>query len=250
MRPSVLMYHAFGRRSVADDPHHLFVPGEALRHQVAHLAGRGSVDLDGFLAALDGRRARAALVTIDDGYESTLDIAAPIFAGAGVPAVLFVPPGRLGGTSSWMPEMPDERLLPVDRLRELRDHGIEVGAHGFDHTDMAGLSDAELRHHTADAAEALADITGSRPRAFAYPRGIHDERARSAVRAAGFACAFSVYDPRGGRWAIPRADVNALDTERTFRLKCSPWYPAAKRVADRAPALRRGAHRVLGMARR
>lgn len=253
-RPAVLMYHAFGVRAAAADPHNLFVPEPALREQVAAIATRGAIGFDAFLSAMErnqplGRDSRL-LVTIDDGYESTLDIAAPVLAAAGVPALLFVPPALLGATSSWMPEMPTERLLPADRLRELADYGIEVGAHGLDHTEMAGMSAAELRRHTVDARDALADLTGIRPRTFAYPRGVHDAAARGAVAAAGFACAFSVYDNRGGRWAIPRADINALDTARTFRLKCTHWYPTAKRVADRAPRLRRSLHRVVGMARR
>jgi peptidoglycan/xylan/chitin deacetylase (PgdA/CDA1 family) len=115
---------------------------------------------------------------------------------------------------------------------------------------MAGMTPAELHRHTAEAATALADHTGIRPRAFAYPRGLHDPAARAAVRDAGFVVGFSVYDSRGGRWAVPRADVNALDTRRSFRLKCSPWYPAAKQVLDRAPAVRRMLHRSIGTARR
>lgn len=251
-RPAVLMYHAFGVRAAAADPHNLFVPEPALREQVQTIAARGPVDLDGFLSALDARapRDRRLLVTIDDGYESTLDIAAPVLASAGVPALLFVPPALLGGVSSWMPEMPGERLLAPDRLRDLAGYGIEIGAHGMDHTDMAGMTADELRRHTVDAGDALADLVGTRPRAFAYPRGVHDVAARDAVAAAGYACGFSVYDSRGGRWAIPRADVNALDTARTFSMKCTHWYPAAKRVADRAPRLRRSLHRLVGMARR
>jgi peptidoglycan/xylan/chitin deacetylase (PgdA/CDA1 family) len=249
-RPTVLMYHAFGQRSADADPHNLFVPQEAFAWQVSEIARRGPLDLNGFLAARNGRGARGTLVTIDDGYVSTLDVAAPMLARAGVPAVLFLPPGRLGATSAWMPEMPDERLLAPDRLRELADHGIEVGAHGFDHTDMAGMTPEELRRHTVEAATALADHTGRRPRSFAYPRGVHDAAARAAVEAAGYEVAFSVYDARGGRWAVPRADVNALDTRRTFRLKCVPWFPAAKHALDHAPAVRRLLHRGVGTARR
>jgi peptidoglycan/xylan/chitin deacetylase (PgdA/CDA1 family) len=248
-RPTVLMYHGFGRRSAATDPHNLFVPEEALDWQLPAIAADGPLDLDRWLTAA-GRRGSGVLVTIDDGYESTLDTAAPRLARAGIPAVLFVPPGLLGATSAWMPEMPHERLLAPDRLRELADYGIEVGAHGFDHTDMVGLTPAELVRHTTDAATALADLTGVRPRAFAYPRGLHDDAARAAVRDAGYVVAFAVYEGAGDRWAVRRADINALDTRRTFALKRRPWYPHAKNLADRAPALRRGLHRVVGMAHR
>jgi peptidoglycan/xylan/chitin deacetylase (PgdA/CDA1 family) len=247
-RPAVLMYHGFGRRSATADPHNLFVPEDALGWQLPAIAADGPLDLDDWLSS--SRRRGGVLVTIDDGYESTLDVAAPRLARAGVPAVLFVPPGLLGRTSVWMPEMPGERLLAPDRLRELPDYGIEVGAHGFDHTDMVGMSPTELARHTTDASTALADLTGRRPRAFAYPRGLHDAAARTAVRGAGFAVAFAVYQGADDRWAVRRADINALDTPRSFALKKRPWYPLAKTLADRAPAVRRGLHRVVGMARR
>ena len=60
----------------------------------------------------------------------------------------------------------------------------------------------------------------------------------------------AVYDGAGSRWDLLRSDVNAFDTPRSFALKCRRWYPRARQLADRAPALRRAAHRVVGVARR
>lgn len=256
--PRVWMYHAFGVRTAAQDPENLFVPEPSLREQLQTLLRGGAtpLTLDGWLAALDGRPAprRSFLVTIDDGYVSTLELAAPVLASLGVPAVLFVPPARLGGTSAWMPQMPDEPLLAGDRLRELPAHGIEVGVHGWDHALMRDMDDVALQRNTVQAGEAVADLVGTRPRSFAYPGGVHDTAAVTAVREAGYATAFSVSGNgvdggRDARWAVPRVDVNATDTGRTFRVKASPLWPLASRAASRAPGLRAAAHRVLGSAR-
>lgn len=247
--PLVLMYHGIGRRSAAADPHNLFVPAEVLHVQLRSLLRRGwrPLDLDGYLAGPAPRR--SFLVTFDDGYTSVRDDAAPVLRALGVPAVLFVCPGLLGGRSSWMPETPDERLLDAAGLRSVVRDGIEVGGHGWDHADMTGRDAASLRRHTDDVAEALADATGVRPRAFAYPFGAHDADARIAVAGAGYAVAFATHagDPP---MAVPRVDLNALDTSRSFRIKTWAGYAVARRALGRVPGARSRVHRWVGLAPR
>lgn len=246
------MYHAFGERTSDQDPHYLFVPEQALAAQLRHLRSVGfrPLDLDGYLAGLhDGGRwpARSFLVTVDDGYRSTLD-AARVLADHDVASLLFVSPGRMGGTSGWMDDMPDEPLLTAEELRLLQPLGMEVGVHGLDHTDLPGLGAAELHRHVVEARDVLADALGYRPRSFAYPRGLHDAAARAAVAAAGYDVAFAVHRGRG-RFAVPRVDVNASDVPRSFRLKLQPWYLPAKRLSRRAGPLWRLGHHLVGRAR-
>ena len=62
----------------------------------------------------------------------------------------------------------------------------------------------------------LAAIGLPRPRSFAYPYGEHDKRVREAVRAAGFAMAFTVAAGRARSGtdplAIPRFEVLGRDS--------------------------------------
>lgn len=247
------MYHGFGVRPGDADPHNLFVPEDAFEDQLRSLLRRRYRPLDepAFLAGLATGRwpARSFLVTIDDGYVSTVDVAAPVLGRLGIPAVLFALPGMLGATSAWMPEMPHERLLDADALRSLPGQGIRLGSHGMDHPSMSGLGAGELQRQTVQARTALAELIGSEPDLFAYPFGHHDAAARSAVEAAGYRAAFAIYDG-AGTFALPRVDVNALDTPRTFALKTSGWYPRLKAGLDRVPAVRRLGHSLLGKARR
>lgn len=236
---AVLCYHGFGRRSAAADPHNLFVPAEDFERQVGLLARVARpVPLD---VLLTGRRVRGGvLVTIDDGYRSTLELAAPILARHGVPAVLFALPGRLGGTSTWMPETPDEPLVDADELRTLQnDYGIRVESHGWDHRALRGLEPEELRRQTADARQALADVTGHSPRAFAYPYGHHDLAARRAVAAAGHQIGFSLDQPPVGRWSLRRRVVTTRDAFPTFVVKLLPGFDTAWAVTAGHPRLRR-----------
>jgi peptidoglycan/xylan/chitin deacetylase (PgdA/CDA1 family) len=247
-RPVVLMYHGFATTRQVRDRENLLVPEGALRAQLDHLRRRryAALDLDGYLDALDRPAAsgRSFLFTADDGYRSFGEIAVPLLAAAGVPSLLFVPPAVLGGTSSWVPEIADEPLLTPDELRGLTGMGVEVGVHGLDHTSLVGLGDAELARQTTGARELLADLTGTLPRAFAFPFGAFDRRARTAVAAAGFQVAFSVFDD-AGRFAISRVDVNATDNGQSFRLKLVPGYRRWWRTANRLGPVRRTVGRVL-----
>jgi len=250
--PLILMYHAFGERSDASDPYRVFVPAPVLDRQLGTLQERGAhfLDLDGYLAGLPTRTwpARSVLVTIDDGYTSTLTDAAPVLARRRVPAVLFALAGRLEGCSDWMPGMPSEPLLGLDGLRELEAHGVRTEVHGWDHRLLPGLPPDELHRQVAQSRAAFADLLGRPPVAYAYASGAHDVAARAAVRRAGYTCAFAVH-AACGPYALQRVDVNPTDTDTTFRMKTQPWWPLAYRTAGRLAPLRRGIHLLVGSAR-
>ena len=244
-RPLVLMYHGIGVRPGAADPYNLFVPAAALEAQLRTLLDRGwrPLRLEDYLVGRgDGRH---FLVTFDDGFRSVHDEALPVLSRLGVPATVFVLPGVLGGASGWMPEMPAEPLLTGPEVLALHDAGLDIGLHGLDHTALPGLPAARLRDQVEVAAELLTELTGRRPRAFAYPYGEHDEASRASVAAAGFEVAFSTHHGDGG-FAVPRVDVNATDSRATFLAKTSPAYPPLRRLAGSVPGLRPVVRTLLG----
>jgi len=246
--PVALMYHGFAAEKPAHDPFNLIVTEDRFAEQLRLIVRHRFVptNLDGYLQARRTPvRRRRVLVTIDDGFQSVADIAAPMLAEAGIPALLFVPPGRLGTTSTWMAEFADEPIMDVEYLRRMPAFGIEVGVHGWDHGLLPGLSDAELRRNTVEARTRLADLLGTPPRSFAYPEGRFDDRVVEAVRAAGYEVAFSVFDD-AGQFAISRVDVNATDTGATFRIKLVPGYRRLWRAAGHASGVRRAIRRLAG----
>jgi peptidoglycan/xylan/chitin deacetylase (PgdA/CDA1 family) len=172
-----------------------------------------------------------------------------MLAELGVPATVFVCAGLLGGTSTWMPELPAERLVTADEVRALQEAGFEIGLHGLDHTLLPGLSPTQLRRQTSVAAELLARVTGEWPRAFAYPGGLHDPAARAAVAAAGMPAAFATHT-EAGRFGVSRVDINSTDTGLTFRVKTARGYRPLRRAAGALPGLRPALHALLGSAAR
>lgn len=252
-RARVLMYHGVDRVSARRDPYGMFVTPEAFRRQMETLLETGHVPVseDDYLAAVRGARLprKAVLVTFDDGYVGVGEHAAPVLRELGIPSVLYVPADRIGGTSDWLEERHRHPLMDAAGLREVAAAGMRIGAHAADHRDLRGLSDTELTAQTRAARTHLESVVGAPVRSFAFPYGHHDERARAAVREAGFEAGFGIWDT-ADELALGRVDVNATDTLRTFRLKLRRLYPALRRATDPVPSVRRRAHDLLGRAPR
>jgi peptidoglycan/xylan/chitin deacetylase (PgdA/CDA1 family) len=229
-RTLALMYHGF-----SDTPqpvmNQLFVTSSNLRSQLMGLLNSGwtAIDEDGWLNRSSSLTGKHFFVTIDDGYRSVLEKAAPILSELGVPATVYIPAGCVGGTTAWMTSLPNEPLLDRDEIRELKTFQINIGGHGFDHTSMVGMSEADLVRNTSGARSALGDITGELPSTFAYPYGHHDGAARRAVAKAGYHGAFSMFAGTGP-FAQSRVNVTGSDTIASFKLKCAPGYLRIRRM--------------------
>lgn len=249
----VLMYHGVDRVPAERDPHGMFVAPAAFRAQVGRLLEAGFVPVaeQVFLAGLRGgpMPRKPVLITFDDGYTGVGEHAAPFLASLGAPSVLYVPAGLLGGSSVWLEPRHRHPLMTADEVREVARQGMSVGAHGYDHSDLTGLPDCDVRRHTVETKVVLEDVLGAPVRTFAFPYGAHNRRVREAVRAAGYQAAFAVHE-RVDDFAIRRVDVNALDTMRSFGLKLRRFYPAARSATDRFPAARTFGHGLLGRAPR
>lgn len=249
----VLMYHGVDHVPADRDPHGMFVTPTAFRAQVEQLLEAGFVPVSeaAYLAALRGAPLprRAVLITFDDGYLGVGEHAAPVLASFGLPSVLYVPAGLIGGCSDWLEPRHRHPLMTVGELRVVRSQGMSVGSHGLDHSDLRTLTDDELRRHTVETRQVLGALLGQEVRSLAFPYGYQDARIRAAVRHAGYEAAFAVHNSAGA-FAIPRVDVNATDTSRTFRLKLRRLYPTARRAMEKAPPVRRIAHDLLGRASR
>ncbi|MDX6274739.1 MAG: hypothetical protein QOJ92_1949 [Frankiales bacterium] len=239
------MYHAFSVGKAAHDPYDLHVDVAAFEDQLLRLraAGWKALDLDGYLGWRPGDQP-GFLVTIDDGFQSAVDLALPVLARLGVPSLMMLPAGLLGSTTTWLEEQPDAPILAADVVPDLAAARMEVGGHGWDHQDMRTLSAADLVQHTTGVAEQLRELTGGgAPRSFAYPFGWHDTAARAQVRAAGYTIGFSVYDDADA-YAISRCDVKPDDTWATLRWKLVPGYRRLWRAAGAVKPLRSGLRRM------
>jgi len=237
----ILAYHAIA--DLGDDPRlgEYGVPPRLFEEQLDALIGSGwrFVGLDAVLAALAGEEElprRALLLTFDDAYADLLEVACPIMAERGLPGIVFVVAGKLGGTNEW-----DNRhrattldLLDADGLRAVEADGIEVGSHTVSHRPLTEVPEAELGEEIAGAAALLEQAGLPRPRTFSYPYGEWSPEIAAVARDAGYAASFTI-EPgivRGGAdpHTLPRIEVHASDTPRRLRRKLlTAGWPAPLR---------------------
>jgi peptidoglycan/xylan/chitin deacetylase (PgdA/CDA1 family) len=215
-----LTYHRFGEPG--RDP--FCVRPDRFDAQMAWLARSGrAVSLAQVQAFVAGRAALpdgAVLVTIDDGGASLADVALPILAAHGVPAVAFVPVGEIGARTCDAPEP----RLGWDALARVAEAGIEIGSHSWTHRPLARLGVEERRAELGRSRAELGRRLGRPVTAFAYPFGTAADCGAdvvACVREAGYTCAFTACHGRLRRHAdplvLPRIKVEGGDDTRLFR---------------------------------
>jgi len=229
-RLRILAYHAIA--DLRDDPvlAEYGVAPELFAAQLDGLAAHGweFVDLDSALAWLAGEGGlprRSALVSFDDAYTDLLEVAAPLLAERGIPALVFAVAGHLGGANDWDHHKgaANLKLLAPGDLPAVAASGIEIGSHTLTHRPLPEVPAGELRAETAEAADRIEAAGVRRPRAFSYPYGRNSPEAVAAVREAGYAVAFTTAwgEPRpdSDLFTVPRVEVHASDTPRKLRQK-------------------------------
>ena len=133
---------------------------------------------------------------------------------------MFVLPGRLGGANAWEREGPRKPLLTVDRVREARSAGMEIGSHGLLHRDLTALDERELTAELRESRRQLAEIIGAAPGGFCHPYGAVDRRTLHAARAAGYEYACAVDPgPLACAHALPRTYVGQSDNSPRLHAK-------------------------------
>jgi peptidoglycan/xylan/chitin deacetylase (PgdA/CDA1 family) len=195
--PLVLAYHGVGIVDNDVDPERLVVSPIHLEQQVRLLQRRGyRFATAEELIGAKRTHGRVVALTFDDGFRSSLTVAAPLLRQLGVSATFYVSPGMW---SRQHPSVAGEagRLLAADEARELTEYGMELGSHGFSHLDLSSLEDDALRRELVDSKLALEQLAGRPCRTLAYPYGFAGERVVASARAAGYELAF-MWLP--GRW--------------------------------------------------
>lgn len=171
---------------------------------------------------------RTVTVTFDDGYASTLTIAAPLLAARGMPFCVFVTP--------MLVDSPDRRYLDRGQLLELsRIPGVTIGAHGFRHVPLSGLSRNERRRNLTDARSWLEDAIQREVRSMSYPFGDTPEGIADDAREAGYelaACSvWGFNDGSTDAMMLRRIDLWAGDSGRTVVSKVEGhWNPMMGRA--------------------
>lgn len=103
-------------------------------------------------------------------------------------------------------------MMSVDQLRELRDLGMDVGAHTVSHPILARASEAQAWHEISAGKQQLETMLGGPVNLFAYPNGVpgadylpqHVRMVRDIGFGAAVSTAWGAADRASDRFQLPR----------------------------------------------
>jgi len=166
----ILCYHRFGSSRSK-----LVVTPAAFAAQMEFLARNHYrviplSQLQGFLQGREPLPQRAVVITIDDGYRSTYEVAYPILKRYGFPATIFLYSDFVGATDA----------MTWHQMQEIAHSGsIEIQPHSKTHSNLTLRLPQEsevqyrerMRHEVDTPANAIEDRLTTKVNSFAYPYG-------------------------------------------------------------------------------
>ena len=198
----ILVYHHFSPRGRKCSK--VTVTAEAFEAQLAYLKRHGYsvITFRDLAAFLEGRAPvprKSVILTIDDGFRSTYEIAYPLLKRYGFPATVFLYSDFAGAPAA----------LTWAQMKEMIASGlIDIQPHSKTHADLTkfkeGESEAAYRKRVAHEVTYSAQIIRKRLKlpvhTFSYPYGAENDAVIEIMKEAGFK--FAVTVTRGGNPAF------------------------------------------------
>lgn len=98
------------------------------------------------------RRKKYAVLAFDDGYASLKEVLPWLFEN-NIPVTLFVNSKYFDGIS--YRKNPNEKYLTKEEIFSLTNNLLEIGSHGYEHTDASKMNEKEFRFHIEKNIEIL-----------------------------------------------------------------------------------------------
>lgn len=229
---TILAYHRFGPRA-----NNLTVTPTAFEAQMTYLATHGYtvVPIARLPAYLEGREPmprKAVVITIDDGYRSTFDVAYPILRKHGFPATVFLYSDFVGA--------PD--ALSWAQMKEMTASGlVDLQPHSKTHSNLtarqADEKEARYRERVRREVEAPVDVLrtqlGASSVAFAFPYGDVNDVVVGELRAKGVKLGMTVTAGGNAFFAPPfmlrRTMIFGGDDLEAFAAKLVTAVPVSRK---------------------
>ncbi len=177
---------------------------------------------DDYLSDISGND--RVLLTFDDALSDFHENALSILQELKLPALLFVPAGFIGRKAEWDYGSVFGRPMyhmTIDQLKDAVDSNIDIGSHGWSHSDLAGLHERALRIELERSKKKLEEITNRKIKYISYPFGRFNTVVERESMVLGYQCGFSMsyFKKSSLGFTIPRLGVYAVDNLFAVRKK-------------------------------
>lgn len=198
----ILCYHRFG-----DNYGKLSVSAEKFRQQLTYLRDNNYrvVPLSALIGFLQGKTAlpkQAVVLTIDDGYRSTFEIAYPLLKEFGFPATVFLYTDFMGARDA----------MSWQQVEEMSKEGlVDLQPHSKSHPNMAlkleketdSAYAARIAQEVSEPTKRIQKATRRPMYSFAFPYGDSSDVVLSAVAAENFSLAVTVQPGSNPAFSYP-----------------------------------------------
>ncbi len=143
---------------------------------------------------------RSVVITFDDAYVDTVDVALPILLDLGMTATVYVTTGFVDQT------VRGKQMISWRGVRSLHECGFEVGAHSTNHLELDTVPHAQALAEVRGPKQRLEEELSAPIRSYAYPHGYYTPALQRLVATSAYTSACAV------RNAVshPADDVYAL----------------------------------------
>lgn len=160
---------------------------------------------------------KMVMITFDDGYASDYDAALPVLIKNGFLGTFFITVSHVN-----RPE-----YLSWDAIRELKNEGMSVQSHSFNHVFLSHLKYNEIINEMKKSKDSLEGQLGSEIEYIAVPGGRVSNQVIKAAAEVGYK---GVYTSRPG---YSYNLINKIEVYRRFILKNSISRDAYRRIAQK-----------------
>jgi hypothetical protein len=162
--------------------------------------------------AMSAPATKTLVITFDDGFKNFFTQAFPILEAHSIKVTLFPIAGFIGRSSEW-DVLPRQEHLNKTQLREISDHGHEIGSHTMSHADLTLLRSSDVERELRDSKKILEDIIGKPVTSLSFPFGSWNKRVWEIAQSVGYTQATGYRNHgRGERGILPVCGVYSYDT--------------------------------------
>ena len=210
----VLMYHSIGTK-VDGDKHGIYnITKHQFSSQIKALVEMDDINVVSINDLL--KKPNNIVITFDDGFSDTYEVAAPILEEAGLSFTVFISPGLIKSNSKQY--LDEQSLLKLSNI-----NSCNIGAHGYSHQPLTECNNKQLQNELEDSKKWLEDLLSTAVNTMSYPHGAVDQRVRNAAHDAGYLLAASsksgANTAKSDLLQLHRTDIWSIDNKKIFRQK-------------------------------